>query len=381
MDTREGEVMESNFFPTGRPAAPEDVVDREEFIREAVERVLLGNDIVLAGPRRTGKSSVAGEVLRRVKERGAYIAYVDVFRASSIETFATRLMQAAIENRTGFFRKIARDMQELGKTVGQAKFAANIHDLELGVQFANHGASPEQHLEIALQTAEKIAEADGRRMIILLDEFQDIEKLGGEKVLKQMRGAIQHQRNAVYLFMGSQAHLMDKIFSDPDRAFFRFAIQMQLPKIPWVEWENYIRDRLGRTGLSITDGALQILGEKTGGHPHCVMVVMEAALLRARLSGRQEIGADDIVHGYGAAFLTLSGIYAQQWANVKGYTNAPAVLMQIVEGRRPYSLNITQTNVTQAIDHLEEIGLITRIERGRYRLNEPMFGEWLLENT
>jgi len=372
--------MEDNFFPTGRPAAPEDVVDREEFIREAVERLLLGNDIVLAGPRRTGKSSVAGEVLRRVRERGASTAYVDVFRASSVETFATRLMQAVIENRTGFFHKVARDMQELWKTVSQAKFAAKIHDLELGVQFEGRSATPEQHLELALATAEKIAAADGRRMVILLDEFQDIEKLGGEKALKQMRAAIQHQKHAVYLFMGSQAHLMDRIFSDPERAFFRFAVQMKLPQIPWFEWEDYIRDRLGRMGFTITEGALTILGDKTGGHPHCVMVVVEAALLRARLAGHQEIGADDVVYGYGAAFLTLAGIYAQQWANVKGYKNAPAVLMQIVEGKKPHSLGITQTNVTQALDQLEEHGLIVRIERGRYRLQEPMFGEWLLGN-
>ena len=61
--------MTSNAFPTGRPAAPEDVVDREGFIFEAVERLLMGNDVMLASPRRIGKSSVAGEVQRRLQSR------------------------------------------------------------------------------------------------------------------------------------------------------------------------------------------------------------------------------------------------------------------------------------------------------------------------
>ncbi len=366
-----------NYFPTGRPAAPEDVVDRQDFIAEAVERLWLGNDIVLAGPRRTGKSSVAGEVLHRLRERGAYTVYVDVFRAVSIEAFAARVLQAALEQRTGFFQHVARDTREIGKTIAQAHIAAKIHDLELGVQLANPHATPAEHLEIALTAAERIAKEDGRRMVILLDEFQDVLRLGGEDTLKQMRAIIQHQEHVVYLFMGSQADMMGRIFGQPKRAFFRFAVQMRMPEIPWGEWEAYIRDRLGRSGHSISDQALQLLEERTGAHPHCVMVTMDAALLRAKLLGSDHITAEDVLYAYDNAKLTLAGIYAERWAMVKGYTHAPAVLGQIVQGKPPYAVDTVRTNVTKALVLLEQLGLIYKVSRGQYHLVERMFGTWI----
>jgi hypothetical protein len=367
----------ANYFPTGRPAAPEDVVDRQDFIAEAVERLWSGNDIMLAGPRRTGKSSVAGEVLLRLRERGAYTAYVDVFRAVSIESLAAQVLQAALEQRTGFLHHVARDMREISRVVAQARIAAKIHDLELGLQLANEKAAPAEHLEIALTTAERIAKADGRRMIILFDEFQDVLRLGGEDTLKQMRAIIQRQNHVVYLFMGSQADMMGRIFGQPKRAFFRFAVQMQLPEIPWGEWETYIRDRLGRSRHTISDQALQLLEERTGGHPHCVMMVMEAALVRAKLMDRDAITAEDALHAYDDAHLSLSGIYAQQWALVKGYAHAPAVLWQIVQGRPPYAVDTVRTNVAKALALLQQLGLINKVNRGHYHLVEPMFGAWI----
>ena len=367
-----------NIFPIGRPAGPEDVVDRDDFMQEAVERLMMGHDIMLAGPRRIGKSSVAGEILRRVRERGAYTAAVDVFRTATTETLATRLIEAVIANRTGLLAKAARDMKELRSHLGQARVSARLHDLELGVALVEQRPSPEDLLELGLVTAEKIAEKDGRRMVILIDEFQDIQKLGGGELLKRMRSIIQQQQHAVYLFMGSQAHLMNDLFAKPNEAFFRFAIQMHLPAVPWPEWEQYIEDRLRTQGMTIRDTALQILHEKSGGHPHSVMVVTEAAFLHAKLAGKTAIQADDALYGYIAAMDgTLGAIYTQQWAAVREYKHAAKALLAIAQGREPYAGVPSRSGVTDAIKLLEARGLIMSEGRGKHRLVEPMFGAWL----
>lgn len=377
-----GGIQMENTFPTGRPAGPNEVVERENFIPESVERLMTGHDIMLAGPRRIGKSSVAGEILRRVTARSAYTASVDVFGAVSLESLATRLMASILANRTGILAKATRNVSDLRKYFSQASISAKLHDLELGVALLGRTPSPEELLALALDTAESIALKDQKRMVIVIDEFQDIQKMGGPAVLKQMRSHIQHQQHAVYLFMGSQAHLMNDLFQGPNQAFFRFAIRMELPPIPWVEWERYIGDRLALEGLSIRQTALEILGEKTGGHPHGVMVVAEAAVLHARLAGQTVVEADDAIFGYRSSLEgTLGAIYAQEWAMVRERKHGASVLLAIAEEREPYHGASNRSSISDAIKWLQDRGLIISERRGAHRLLEPMFGQWLRDRV
>ncbi len=366
-----------NVFPTGRPALPEDVVDREDFVREAVEHLATGHDLMLAGPRRIGKSSIAGEIMRRMHERGAYVTYVDAFHATSLETFATRMMQAALEPRTGIFRQAAKTAEVLRQWLGRAKIAAKIHDLELGIELKQAQSTPEILLELALTTAERIAQADDRRLVFVIDEFQDVFRFGAEGALKLMRATIQQQRNTVYLFLGSQMDLMQDIFTNPKRAFFRFALQMKLPAIPWDEWVAYIEDRLGKYNLTITAQALDMIQEKTGGHPHCVMLVAEQAFSIVRLRKGKAISADDVLKGYESAFESLNHLYAQQWLAVRQQAHHAAVLEAIADGRKPYSANVKDNRIEEGLKRLIDMGIITREGRGDYRLIEPMFGQWI----
>lgn len=93
--------MTKGLFPVGGPVDREDLVGREEFIVSLVNRLQEGQSVMLAGPRRIGKTSVAREVLRRLKEKGAYTAAVDFFRFSGKRDFAYSLINACLENRTG----------------------------------------------------------------------------------------------------------------------------------------------------------------------------------------------------------------------------------------------------------------------------------------
>lgn len=371
--------MPSNAFPTGRPAAPEDVVDREEFMVEAVERLFMGNDVMLAGPRRIGKSSVAGEVQRRLQSRGTYTAYVDLFRTSSLEELATRLLEAVLANRTGPLAAVARGIQDLRRMLAPARVSATIHDLDLAVALVErpHGF-PADTFELALATADRLAKHDQRRMVLVFDEFQDIDQLGGVSLQKRMRSVLQQQSHTACLFLGSQADLMEKLFGSPQAAFFRFATPMHLPPIPWAAWAAYLVDRLAAQHVTIDEPALALLAEKTGGHPHGVMVVMDAALMRTRLAGTAAITADDILYGYASALDTLGGLYAQQWIGVRARRNAPRVLMAVAEGRPPYAGRDTSAgSVAKAISWLTTEGLIASSGRGEHHVMEPMFAAWL----
>lgn len=64
-------------------------------------RLADGQSVMLSGPRRIGKTSIAYEVIRRLKQKGFYTASVDFFRISDRRELAVSLIDACLENRTG----------------------------------------------------------------------------------------------------------------------------------------------------------------------------------------------------------------------------------------------------------------------------------------
>lgn len=370
--------MAEDIFPFGRPAGAGDIVDREGFIREVVQRLNDGHSVILAGPRRIGKSSVAGEVLRRLRQEGAYTAAVDLFHVTGVEEFAVKLFRAVLENRTGPYHQTIRALRGLKEWLSRADFRAKIHDLELGFALGGTDPDPEEMLETAVDTAERLAVRDNRRMVVLLDEFQEIDRLGGEPLLKRLRALFQQQQNTVYLFLGSQTALMRTIFGDQRRAFYRFATLLHLPTIPGSAWEEYITQRLAERGIGITKPAIRLLLEETGGHPYCVMAVAYNAYLFARLQGATEVTGDTVMYAYEQTLDHLDEFYNVQWAEIRRVRHADAVLRTIVEGGQPYALPAPNSAISKALQYLTKISILTKGDaRGEYHLVEPMFGDWV----
>src|SRR5437870_7041866 len=88
-------------FPVGGPVPAEDLVGRETYIRRIGERLWDGNHVLLAGPRRIGKTSIILEVLRRLHRRGALTAYVDCLGATDVRGLGERLADAILQNLSG----------------------------------------------------------------------------------------------------------------------------------------------------------------------------------------------------------------------------------------------------------------------------------------
>src|SRR5258706_8990156 len=79
------------YFPLGGPVPAADLVGREGYIRRAAARLGDGNHILIAGPRRIGKTSVMLEILRRLRPKGIHTPYLDRMGATAIRGLRERL--------------------------------------------------------------------------------------------------------------------------------------------------------------------------------------------------------------------------------------------------------------------------------------------------
>src|SRR6266511_4487561 len=108
-------------FPVGGPVPADDLVGREPYLRSATARLADGEHLLIAGPRRIGKTSVILEVLRRLRRKGAITAYVDCLGATDVRGLAERLagsLLASLEGREGGLddaRAIASGLRPRGR--------------------------------------------------------------------------------------------------------------------------------------------------------------------------------------------------------------------------------------------------------------------------
>ena len=155
--------MPGRLFPLGGPVSEKDIVDREDFLVSLGTRLLEGQSIMLAGPRRIGKTSLALEVLRRLKTKESYVAFVDLFRYNTKKELSLAIIDACLENRSGINKTTAALKDGLKKITGGAKLTAKVQDLEVAFGLPSESRSDDELFNYALQLPEILAKRDKKR--------------------------------------------------------------------------------------------------------------------------------------------------------------------------------------------------------------------------
>lgn len=374
-------MPDDQYFPQGDPVGPADVVDRDDFLGDLVARLADGQRILLAGPRRTGKTSLAKEAIRRLKAEGYYTAYVDLFGVESRSQFAERLVDALFENRSG----VQKTLQAMRSLVSSAAGAAGSVDLkfrDFDLAFSLAQRKDDALFDESLDLAQQIAEADERRVVVVLDEFQDFAKLGGDAVFKRLRSHFQQHAYVSYLFLGSQAGAMRELFGKGRQALFRFAMPLDLPPIPAAAWIEYMDRKFRGRGLQPTEMALRHLIDKTGGHPSDTMMVCEETLRAVQQVGASIISVEIVEVGYERSLQHLRLAFDEIWGGFSQQRPSVQLLAgRIARGEHPYPKGEHSQTVTRALDVLTRTCVVEKVGRGDYRFTEPMLAESIRRRT
>src|SRR5918999_8652 len=253
---RDSRIGSADLFPTDHPIDPAHMIGRAEDVDRVAAALLGGGNVVLAGARRTGKTTVADAALQACAADGAYVAAVDLFGLTDATEFAQALTVALLANRPAL-RRAFGEAGSVRDVLGALRRAAAVRarqDLGDGVEvvFEIGGSVAEagshERLRAALELGERLADRDGRRVVIFLDEFQEIagaDKRFGppEQVTRLLRAILQRSPHVSVLFAGSIEHLMRDLFSPSDRALSQFGAFHELATITTQQWRAGLRSR------------------------------------------------------------------------------------------------------------------------------------------
>jgi len=215
------------------------------------------------------------------------------------------------------------------------------------------------------------------QLVVAFDEFQEIAGYSHGRFEKQLHGHIQTHDNIGYVFSGSQTHLLVRMFTDYDRAFYRQAQSYPLGKIDtsaFVAWAVALfkeQDRL------IPDALVEKVVHRCEHHP---MYTQQFLYHLWDASQLDEACVDhieqQILQRHRLAFISL-------WESLTQNQKKTLKLIAITNGRNIFSaaslqlVGLSRTSqVTRAIEALLENEIIEKNER--YHIQDVLLKKWLL---
>lgn len=355
--------------------------DRREETERLKANFTYGVNTILISPRRMGKTSLVDKVCSLVESDDIKIARIDAFGCRSendfINAFATAVVRAT-SNKWEEWMENAKVF--LSRFVPKISFGQDpLNDFSLSLEYNASNNTTEEVLKLP----ETIAQTKGYRIVVCIDEFQQIGDFPDSlSFQKRLRGVWQLQSHVSYCLYGSKKHMMEQMFQDHSYPFYRFGDLFYLNKINEEDWVEYIRQRFETTGKHIPEDLAREICRVTDRYSSYVQQLAWFVWLRTA----DEATASDADLQYGIDRLqdACEPLFIQQTEELSAYQMN--FLRAIVNGvhtgftqstvLNTYRLG-TAANVTRLKKALIEKDLITIPAPKHLEMSDPILALWL----
>ena len=241
-------------FQYGTLATKENFVDRVEDRAQLKSFLSSHINVMLISPRRWGKSSLVKVAMEELQneDKDIRVCFIDAFSIGSeaefYRTFASQVIACAS---TKLEKRIQDAKKFLTGVVPQVVIKDDVTNfMAFDVKFVPQ----EQDKMDILRLPETLAVAKNIKIIVCIDEFQQLANLPGYKNMEgKMRSAWQQQQHVTYCLYGSKRHMMMDIFNNANSPFYRFGQMLFLDKIAKSEWTPFIQESFEKTGKHISE--------------------------------------------------------------------------------------------------------------------------------
>jgi AAA+ ATPase superfamily predicted ATPase len=266
-------------FIYGKLAGSMEFTNRVVETRQLKRNFESGISTVLISPRRWGKSSLVQHAANSVKGKTVKVCMLDLFSIRNEEEFYEQLSKSVLSAGGGKFAEITSYVKEfLGKFIPKLSFSADPNsEFSIGLNWQEVKKDPEAILNLA----EKIAQRKKQRLVICIDEFQNIASFEDPLAFqKKLRSVWQKHKYVSYCLYGSKRHMMMDVFTKPSMPFYKFGDLLFLEKISVHDWRKFIVKRFAETGKTITELQAEKIATLTECHSYYTQQLAQQTWLR-----------------------------------------------------------------------------------------------------
>ena len=327
--------------------------------------------ILLTSPRRMGKTQLIRHVFEQpsIKDN-CYTFYTDIYPTTSLHELVLFLS-----------KEIYSVLVPKGKTVLD-KFLAGLHSLAGCFGYDPVSNTPTFNIklgdihspELTLEEIFQYLEQADKPCIFAIDELQQIANYPEKNVEALLRSYIQKMNNCLFIYAGSNRHILENMFNSAAKPFYNSAEQIYLECISKDVYTAFIAEQFNRASRNITPGAASLAYDLFEGHTYYVHNVLHNAF--AYIDSDKTVDeADiskilsDILEEKGRSFASLM--------NQLNYQQKEVLIAIAKEGRASGVTSVafvkkhalkSPSSVQYAISALLEKQLLTYENEGRTKL-------------
>ena len=366
--------VKNPFITTGY-AGSDYFCDREQEAQTMVDALENGRNITLLAPRRMGKTGLILNSFERLQARGYKTIYVDAFPAQNLQEF-TQIFAGAVFN--GLESGLERALQSAKEFLKSCRPTITIDPSD---------GKPVFSFEVAQSQAEAtLADVFGylksrkERVVVGIDEFQQIALFPEKGVEATLRSHIQFTPGVGFVFAGSRQHLMREMFMSSKRPFYQSTQRMNLGVIDEAAYYEFASRHFGLAKMTLKKDVFRWIYDRVDG----ITWYMQVMLNRIYALGEAEPTIDDalkvekqIIGENGYDYRSLVETLPEGSVRLLRAMAHSGVVKSPMAGEliAKYGLN-APSSVATALERLEDQEFVSESEAG-YVVYDRFFARWL----
>lgn len=265
--------MENPFYITGIIPEPY-FCDREKETAWMVRTLENKAHILLTSPRRMGKTQLIRHVFEQPSVKENYHTfYTDIYATTSLHEFVLFLS-----------KEIYSVLVPKGKAV-LGKFLASLHSLAGSFGYDPVSNTPTFNIklgdihspELTLEEIFRYLEEADKPCVFAIDEFQQIANYPEKNVEAMLRTHIQKMNNCLFIYAGSNRHILENMFNSAAQPFYNSAEQIYLDRISKDVYTAFVEKQFENASRRISPEAASFAYDLFEGHTYYVHNVLHNA--------------------------------------------------------------------------------------------------------
>jgi hypothetical protein len=366
-------------FVFGKIAKNENFTDREKETDRLVANFDSLINTIIISPRRWGKSSLVEKAasIACANSKSLRICRIDLFSVRNEEQFYELLAMAVLKSASAKWQEsVDAAKRFLVRIVPKIVLNADItNEFSLNFDWKELRKDPREVLDLA----EKVSSEKGFRMVVCIDEFQNIAGFDDPLFFqKRLRSHWQEHQNVSYCLYGSKRHMMPDVFTNPSMPFYKFGDLIFLEKIDTPSWIEFISDRFTATGKTISKNLAEMIVKLTDNHPYYVQQLSQQVWLRTESECHEAIVEQahrSLVEQLSLLFATITETLSNSQIRFLKALVAGETALSSAEVIEKYHL-ASSANVTRSRKSLIDKEILDN-NAGMVSFQDPIFRYWL----
>lgn len=301
-------------FVYGMSVGGDNFTDRIEETKRIKLDFENGINVILISPRRMGKTSLIKKVISEMDSPEIKVVYMDIYDCRSEYDFYNRFAETMMKSTGNQLEQVMENIKRfLVRVSPKLSFSPEPNsEFSVSLGITPRDYSPEEILDLP----ERIAKEQGIRIVVCIDEFQQIGEFADSlTVQKRLRGVWQHHQHVSYCFFGSKKHLMENIFQSQRMPFYQFGEMLHLKCIPTEYWVPFICSRFEKYGKKISEEYAARICHTVKNYSSYVQQLAWNVMAETEI----EVNEESFTEGFNALLEQNSSLFIQQTEGLTTY--------------------------------------------------------------